>query len=121
MLQFCPVILLISAVISILFYGMIVAFWNCLSISELCITLQMIQAVTMGKISVFQQKKFFPHLPSIGFGEGDFTSLACDTFPPQVWEFDQAHQRWLPVAELALPEDKGDQVYAVAWAPNIGR
>lgn len=39
----------------------------------------------------------------------------------QVWEFDQAHQRWLPVAELALPEDKGDQVYAVAWAPNIGR
>ncbi|KAJ1386172.1 DNA-polymerase III, clamp loader complex, gamma/delta/delta subunit, C-terminal [Sesbania bispinosa] len=25
------------------------------------------------------------------------------------------------VAELALPEDKGDQVYAVAWAPNIGR
>jgi hypothetical protein len=39
----------------------------------------------------------------------------------QVWEFDQAHQRWLPVAELTLPEDKGDQVYAVAWAPNIGR
>lgn len=39
----------------------------------------------------------------------------------QVWEFDQAHRRWLPVAELALPEDKGDQVYAVAWAPNIGR
>ncbi|XP_010266463.1 PREDICTED: protein SEH1-like isoform X2 [Nelumbo nucifera] len=39
----------------------------------------------------------------------------------QVWEFDEAHQRWLPVAELALPEDKGDQVYVVAWAPNIGR
>ncbi|KAL5552350.1 hypothetical protein UlMin_002526 [Ulmus minor] len=39
----------------------------------------------------------------------------------KVWEFDQAHQRWLPVAELALPGDKGDQVYAVAWAPNIGR
>ncbi|KAF5192496.1 Seh1, partial [Thalictrum thalictroides] len=39
----------------------------------------------------------------------------------KVWEFDEAHQRWLPVAELALPEDKGDQVYVVAWAPNIGR
>ncbi|KAF8379668.1 hypothetical protein HHK36_029112 [Tetracentron sinense] len=39
----------------------------------------------------------------------------------KVWEFDEAHQRWLPVAELALPEDKGDQVYAIAWAPNIGR
>ena len=36
----------------------------------------------------------------------------------QVWEFDQAHQRWLPVAELA---DAGDRVYVVAWAPNIGR
>ncbi|THF99126.1 hypothetical protein TEA_027873 [Camellia sinensis var. sinensis] len=39
----------------------------------------------------------------------------------EVWEFDQDHQRWLPVAELALPEDKGDPVYVVAWAPNIGR
>ncbi|XP_059643233.1 protein SEH1 [Cornus florida] len=39
----------------------------------------------------------------------------------KVWEFDQDHQRWLPVAELALPGDKGDQVYSVAWAPNIGR
>ncbi|KAA8528255.1 hypothetical protein F0562_035494 [Nyssa sinensis] len=39
----------------------------------------------------------------------------------KVWEFDQDHQRWLPVAELALLGDKGDQVYAVAWAPNIGR
>ncbi|KAL6182335.1 hypothetical protein ACLB2K_043758 [Fragaria x ananassa] len=39
----------------------------------------------------------------------------------QVWEFDQAHQRWLPVAELASPDEKGVQVYAVAWAPNIGR
>ncbi|KAJ8768506.1 hypothetical protein K2173_022600 [Erythroxylum novogranatense] len=39
----------------------------------------------------------------------------------KVWEFDQAHQRWLPVAELALPADKSDQVFAVAWAPNIGR
>ena len=40
---------------------------------------------------------------------------------PQVWEFDQDHQRWLPVAELALHGDKGDQVFTVAWAPNIGR
>ncbi|KAL6174825.1 hypothetical protein ACLB2K_051470 [Fragaria x ananassa] len=39
----------------------------------------------------------------------------------KVWEFDQAHQRWLPVAELASPDEKGVQVYAVAWAPNIGR
>ncbi|CAB4280110.1 unnamed protein product [Prunus armeniaca] len=39
----------------------------------------------------------------------------------KVWEFDQAHQRWLPVAELALPDDNGDKVYSVAWAPNIGR
>ncbi|KAL0282962.1 UNVERIFIED_CONTAM: protein SEH1 [Sesamum radiatum] len=36
-------------------------------------------------------------------------------------EFDLDHQRWLPVAELSLPEDKTDQVSAVAWAPNIGR
>nr|GEW92758.1 protein SEH1 [Tanacetum cinerariifolium] len=40
---------------------------------------------------------------------------------PKVWEFDQDHQRWLPVAELADPGNKGDQVYAAAWAPNIGR
>ncbi|CAN6718505.1 unnamed protein product [Malus baccata var. baccata] len=39
----------------------------------------------------------------------------------KVSEFDQAHQRWLPVAELASPSDNGDQVYAVAWASNIGR
>ncbi|KAJ4838002.1 epoxide hydrolase, soluble (sEH) [Turnera subulata] len=39
----------------------------------------------------------------------------------KVWEFDEAHQRWLPVAELALPVDKSDQVFAVSWAPNIGR
>lgn len=40
---------------------------------------------------------------------------------PKVWEFDLDHQRWLPVAELSLPEDKDDQVHSVAWAPNIGR
>lgn len=39
----------------------------------------------------------------------------------KVWVFDQAHHRWLPVAELALSLDKSDQVFAVAWAPNIGR
>ncbi|KAM7258652.1 hypothetical protein ACFE04_014393 [Oxalis oulophora] len=46
-----------------------------------------------------------------------------DVLPPSrlIWEFDEAHQRWLPVAELASSEDKGDQVYSVAWAPNIGR
>ncbi|XP_047325314.1 protein SEH1 [Impatiens glandulifera] len=39
----------------------------------------------------------------------------------KVWEFDQDHQRWVPVAELALPEDKSNPVYSVAWAPNVGR
>lgn len=39
----------------------------------------------------------------------------------KVWEFDVDHQRWLPVAELSLAEEKGDEVSAVAWAPNIGR
>ncbi|CAE5962200.1 unnamed protein product [Arabidopsis arenosa] len=39
----------------------------------------------------------------------------------KIWEFDEAHNRWLAVAELALPEDKGDPVYALSWAPNIGR
>ncbi|XP_055821664.1 protein SEH1 [Solanum dulcamara] len=52
--------------------------------------------------------------------------LGFDSDVPQlnsskVWEFDQDHQRWLPVAELALPVDKGDPVSTVAWAPNIGR
>ncbi|KAL8536314.1 hypothetical protein ACS0TY_011802 [Phlomoides rotata] len=40
---------------------------------------------------------------------------------PKVWEFDLDHQRWLPVAELSLPDDQVDEVYAVSWAPNIGR
>ncbi|KAJ0986204.1 hypothetical protein J5N97_004560 [Dioscorea zingiberensis] len=40
---------------------------------------------------------------------------------PKIWEFEEAHQRWVPVAELALPGDKGDRVHAVAWALNIGR
>ncbi|EOA33865.1 hypothetical protein CARUB_v10021356mg, partial [Capsella rubella] len=39
----------------------------------------------------------------------------------KIWEFDEAHNRWLAVAELAFPEDKGDPVYALSWAPNIGR
>ncbi|CAL9137060.1 unnamed protein product [Musa acuminata var. zebrina] len=39
----------------------------------------------------------------------------------KIWEFDEAHQRWIPVAELALPGDDSDMVHAVAWAPNIGR
>ncbi|XP_021754326.1 protein SEH1-like [Chenopodium quinoa] len=39
----------------------------------------------------------------------------------KVWEFDQLHQRWFTVAELALPENRGDPVHAVAWAPNICR
>ncbi|XP_024996867.1 protein SEH1 isoform X2 [Cynara cardunculus var. scolymus] len=50
-----------------------------------------------------------------------FTSDTPQLNSPKVWEFDQDHQRWLPVAELAEPGDNGDEVYAVAWAPNIGR
>ncbi|KAL1316781.1 hypothetical protein HN51_068931 [Arachis hypogaea] len=50
-----------------------------------------------------------------------FNSNTSELNSSKVWEFDQAHQRWLPVAELALPEEKGDRVYAAAWAPNIGR
>ncbi|KAI3708372.1 hypothetical protein L2E82_37540 [Cichorium intybus] len=42
----------------------------------------------------------------------------CSNF---VWEFDQDHQTWLPVVELADNDDKGDQIFSVAWAPNIGR
>lgn len=51
---------------------------------------------------------------------GTYVMLSYHRFP-QVWEFDQDHQRWLPVAELALPADKADPVSTVAWAPNIGR
>lgn len=50
-----------------------------------------------------------------------FNSNIMQLNSAKVWEFDQDHQRWLPVAELALTEEKGDPVYAVAWAPNIGR
>ncbi|GJN18361.1 hypothetical protein PR202_gb05514 [Eleusine coracana subsp. coracana] len=39
----------------------------------------------------------------------------------KIWEFEEAHQRWLPLVELGSPDDKGDAVCAVAWAPNIGR
>ncbi|KAG6388234.1 hypothetical protein SASPL_153434 [Salvia splendens] len=50
-----------------------------------------------------------------------FNSTTPSLNSAKVWEFDLDHQRWLPVAELSLPEDKGDQVSSVAWAPNIGR
>ncbi|XVE58035.1 hypothetical protein DITRI_Ditri04bG0137800 [Diplodiscus trichospermus] len=50
-----------------------------------------------------------------------FNSNSPQLNSPKVWEFDPAHQRWLPVAELALPGDKGNPVYSVAWASNIGR
>ncbi|GJM93887.1 hypothetical protein PR202_ga10480 [Eleusine coracana subsp. coracana] len=39
----------------------------------------------------------------------------------KIWEFEEAHQRWLPLVELGSPDDKGGAVCAVAWAPNIGR
>ncbi|EOX99714.1 Uncharacterized protein TCM_008511 [Theobroma cacao] len=52
-------------------------------------------------------------------GEGQESSfiLGFTSNTPQL----NSLKRWLPVAELALPGDKGDQVYSVAWAPNIGR
>ncbi|URD87295.1 WD domain, G-beta repeat [Musa troglodytarum] len=33
----------------------------------------------------------------------------------KIWEFDEAHQRWIPVAELALPGDDGDMVWQLEW------
>ncbi|TVU03212.1 hypothetical protein EJB05_51243 [Eragrostis curvula] len=39
----------------------------------------------------------------------------------KIWEFEEAHQRWLPLVELGSPNDMGDRVCDVAWAPNIGR
>ncbi|XP_048141670.1 protein SEH1 isoform X2 [Rhodamnia argentea] len=64
--------------------------------------------------------------PLRGEGQGSSFVLGFSSDSPQltsskVWEFDRAHQRWLPVAEMALPDDRGDQVHGVAWAPNIGR
>ncbi|GAY39260.1 hypothetical protein WN944_012886 [Citrus x changshan-huyou] len=64
--------------------------------------------------------------PQKGENQGSSFVLGFNSDTPQlnsskVWEFDEAHNRWLPVAELALPEDRSDEVYAVAWALNIGR
>ncbi|XAR55123.1 hypothetical protein NMG60_11030522 [Bertholletia excelsa] len=50
-----------------------------------------------------------------------FNSSVAQLNSAKVWEFDQDHQRWLPVAELSSPGENADPVYAVAWAPNIGR
>lgn len=64
--------------------------------------------------------------PQTGESQNPSFALGFNSDTPQlnsakVWEFDQDHQRWLPVAELTLPEDNQDQVYSVNWAPNIGR
>ncbi|CAI0441221.1 unnamed protein product [Linum tenue] len=64
--------------------------------------------------------------PQRGDGQEMSFVLGFNSDTPQlnsskVWEFDLDHQRWVPVAELALPEDRKDQVFSVAWAPNIGR
>ncbi|KAF8696936.1 hypothetical protein HU200_036580 [Digitaria exilis] len=53
---------------------------------------------------------------AIGFNSDSPHFNSC-----KIWEFEEAHQRWLPLVELDSPEDKGDRVCAVAWAPNIGR
>ncbi|WVZ69633.1 hypothetical protein U9M48_018393 [Paspalum notatum var. saurae] len=53
---------------------------------------------------------------AIGFNSDSPHINSC-----KIWEFEDAHQRWLPLVELGSPEDKGDEVCAVAWAPNIGR
>ncbi|CAH2048340.1 unnamed protein product [Thlaspi arvense] len=50
-----------------------------------------------------------------------FNSNSTHLNSSKIWEFDEAHNRWLAVAELALQDDKGDPVYAVSWSPNIGR
>ncbi|KAK6137302.1 hypothetical protein DH2020_028955 [Rehmannia glutinosa] len=44
-----------------------------------------------------------------------FSSNTPPLNSPKVWEFDLDHQRWLPVAELSLPEDKSDQVWEMEW------
>ncbi|PKI35433.1 hypothetical protein CRG98_044176 [Punica granatum] len=56
-------------------------------------------------------------------GEGQESSfvMGFNSDTPQLNSSKASHQRWLPVAELALTEDRGDRVYSVAWAPNIGR
>lgn len=53
---------------------------------------------------------------AIGFNSDSPHINSC-----KIWEFEEAHQRWLPLVELGSPEDMGDRVCAVAWAPNIGR
>lgn len=53
---------------------------------------------------------------AIGFNSDSPHFNSC-----KIWEFEEAHQRWLPLVELGSPEDTGDKVCAVAWAPNIGR
>uniref|UniRef100_A0A0E0GB35 Anaphase-promoting complex subunit 4 WD40 domain-containing protein n=1 Tax=Oryza nivara TaxID=4536 RepID=A0A0E0GB35_ORYNI len=53
---------------------------------------------------------------AIGFNSDSPNFNSC-----KIWEFEEAHQRWLPLVELGSPQDKGDIVHAVAWAPNIGR
>ncbi|KAJ4749599.1 Nucleoporin SEH1 [Rhynchospora pubera] len=50
-----------------------------------------------------------------------FNSDSSQLNSSKIWEFDEARNRWVLVGELALPEEKGDGVNALAWAPNIGR
>ncbi|XP_057818157.2 protein SEH1 isoform X2 [Cryptomeria japonica] len=39
----------------------------------------------------------------------------------KIWEFMEVHQHWHPTAEFIVPGEDADQVYAISWAPNIGR
>ncbi|KAL5564782.1 hypothetical protein UlMin_027946 [Ulmus minor] len=48
-----------------------------------------------------------------------FNSSTPQLNSSKVWEFDQAYQRWLSVAELALPGDTGNQVYD-NWSRSNG-
>ncbi|GJT75178.1 probable galacturonosyltransferase 11 [Tanacetum coccineum] len=50
-----------------------------------------------------------------------FNSDTAQLISPKVWEFDQDHQRWFRVVELAVHVYEVDQVCVVAWAPNMGR
>ncbi|XP_068635145.1 protein SEH1-like isoform X2 [Aristolochia californica] len=65
-------------------------------------------------------------IPQRGANHQSSFALGFNSDLPQfnsskVWEFDEAYQRWLPVADLALPGESDDPVSAIGWAPNIGR
>ncbi|KAG0491279.1 hypothetical protein HPP92_004231 [Vanilla planifolia] len=87
--------------------------------------LKLVAAYSDGRVKVYELldaldlNKWQLQISPIQFSQ-DLVFAFFDT-KFKIWEFEEARQRWLPVAELALTEDKDDRVHAVAWAPNIGR